>query len=156
MRGERELPALPDQRLAEPSLELRPKRITVEACRVLCLVLVERLALHDLTLAGEERRELMLCRLQRGHFGFDAEQLRQKILELRRERDQQLRFFLARERIGTGARAGKARGERSIGLREPGAEDRVQPPQAGRGIEVAKAQPETELEHREGCHPYCE
>ena len=145
-----------EQRLAEPCLELRAKHIAVEACRVLWLVLVERLALHDLPLAGEERRELMLRRLQRGHFGFDAEQLRQKILELRRERDQQLRFFLACERIGSGARALKAPGERSIGLRKPGAEDRVQTPQAGRGIEVAKAQPETELEHREGCHPYCE
>ena len=98
----------------------------------------------------------MLRRLQSSHFGFDAEQLRQEILQLRRKRDQQLRFALPPERVGIGARAREPRGERGIGLPKPGAEDRVQPLQAGRRIEVAKTEAETELEHREHCHPHCE
>ncbi|HKN07976.1 MAG TPA: hypothetical protein VJ376_00580 [Pseudomonadota bacterium] len=89
----------------------------------------------------------MLRRLQRRDLGLYAEQMRQEILEVRREREQQLRLLLAPECIGLGARRREARTEPRVGAGEQGAEGRVDAGKPIGRIEIGKRQSELKLQH---------
>ena len=77
-------------------------------------VAVERLALHDLALAREQRREFVLDRLQCRHFVLDPEQLRDEVLDVWRDGEQEFRFGEAPERGRIGSRGGQPIRERRI------------------------------------------
>ena len=53
---------------------------------------LDRAALHEQALDRIERRELVVTRLQRPHFGGDAEQLADKVFEMRRQIDEKVRL----------------------------------------------------------------
>lgn len=78
--------------------------VRIEALELRGLDLQQRMALYEQPLHAEHRRELVVRCGQRGGFGLDAEQPRDEILEVRRERDQQFRLRLVRELVGGGAR----------------------------------------------------
>jgi hypothetical protein len=61
---------------------------------------VQGVALDEQALHRPQGRQLVVLRGQRPCFGLDAEKLREKILELRSERDQEFGFRLG----GGGAR----------------------------------------------------
>ena len=88
------------------------QRGRVERGRGVRAVRVHRLALHELALDDVERRELVMPRLERAHLVADAEQRGEEVLEMRRERDQELGLGLAVERIGRVAGGGEARRQR--------------------------------------------
>ena len=89
------------------------------------------LALHELALDAVERRQLVVARRERLDFRLDAEQLRDESLEVRREREQQLRFLLRRQRRGLGARARSSRSRSAASLSARlGEEAPVEPQQA--------------------------
>src|SRR6516162_11134702 len=71
---EAELSVQRGQRLADERFQPQTQCIGVEASRIVGLVLVHRFALHDLALAGKERRQLALRRLQSAYLALDAEE----------------------------------------------------------------------------------
>ena len=100
---------------------------------------VHRLALDEQALDRVERRKLVVARLERAHLGFDAEQRRDEILEVRRERDQQLRLVLARSSAsGRCARRGEPVGERRVSAAQVRDEQRVDARRALADVEVGE------------------
>ncbi len=95
----------------------------------------------------------MLRSLENGDFALDAEEPGEPILEMRRERDQELRFLQPRQRRGIGARGRKPCRQACIGVIDPRTKRVIDPAQAGAGVEVVKGQSETGLEHQgiQGC-----
>ena len=80
---------MPGNGAPSAAFELGAQRRAVERRGVVGLVRVHRLALDELPLDGEQRRQLVMARLERVHLRRDAEQLREEVLEVRRQRDQQ-------------------------------------------------------------------
>ena len=78
---------------------------------------------------------------------IDPEQARDPILEVRGERDQQLRLLQSRQCRGIDARGCQARGERSIGVSEPCHERGIHAAKSRAGIQVLKGQSEIGFEH---------
>ena len=79
-------------RLADQRLELARQRRAVDARPRRFLDPLDGAALHEQALDRIERRQRVMPRLQRPHLGRDAEQLAEKILEMRRQIDQQIEF----------------------------------------------------------------
>ena len=118
---ERELGVASGQRRADARAELARQRRAVERRGGVRLVRVHRLALDEQALDREQRRELVMRRLQRAHLGLDAEQLREEVLEVRRDGEQQVGLGLrrrapsgrrGRRRAAPPARRPRARGAR--------------------------------------------
>ena len=145
---ERDLATLSRERFAEYRLQLATKRGAVERRGVFELVFVECLALHDLALAGEHGRELVLRFLQGGHFGRNAEQLRDEILDVRRERDKKVGLALAPQRMGLCAPGSEPRRKRSVCRLEMRNERRVQAREPRARVEVVERQSESKVQHK--------
>ena len=137
---EGELAAQPHRRRADSRFELGAQRLAVEGRRLVGLVAVQRLALDDLALAGVDRRELVLRRLQRRDFRFDAEQPGDPVLEVRRNRDQKLRFRESSQRVGRAARGDQARAQRCVGVREMLEKRRVDAAKPGIRVQLGKSE----------------
>ena len=87
---ERELALDAIERGAHQRFELLPEARAVEACDVDGLVAIHRLALDERALHCVQRRELVMARLQRQDFRFDPEKMRDEVLDVRRDGDQEL------------------------------------------------------------------
>jgi hypothetical protein len=92
----RELERLDAFSRADRSVDCGTQRGAVERRRDIGLVGIHRLALHELSLDGVERRQRVVLRLERLDVGDDAEQAGEKVLDVRRDVDQQRGFFLRR------------------------------------------------------------
>ncbi len=141
-------PGKPSSGAPRRGLQLGAQRVAVEAGRLVGLVLVHRLALHNLAFACVQRRKLVLRLLQGSDFRFDAEQQRDKILQMRRDGDQQRRLLAAVERGR--ARAGGDEPLRQSGIRraQEREERRVDASKALGRVQVRKSQSKSELQHQ--------
>jgi hypothetical protein len=132
------------ERLAESGDQRRFQRDRVDGRRGVRLVCVHRLALNEQALAGEQRRQLVVACRQLADLFADAEQLGGEVLEVGRDRDQQFRFGLWRERVGGRARRLHACAQVGVSDTEVGKESGVQAQQAGAGVELAELQVESQ------------
>jgi len=119
------------ERLAKQRLELRGQCWPVLARRLLGGDLARRLALHELALAGVQRRQRVVARLQGAHLGADAEQLADEVLQIRPKADQQLAVSLVVQRSGLRPTGEQPLGKRLIARGQPVQERLIQPGQAG-------------------------
>ncbi len=87
-------------------------------------------------------------RLQRADRLADAEQRRDEVLEMRRERDQELGLGLAIERIGRVAGGGEARRQRRIGFVQCLDKAAVQHRQTVARVEVREGEAMVEYRYR--------
>src|SRR5262249_2112343 len=120
---------------AERDGERRRQRRPVEARRRLGLPGLERLALDEQALAGEDRGETMMALGQIQQLAPDAEEPGDEIFQGRRQLDEEGRFLLARGRLG--ARGGEALAQ--LGG-ESAEERRVDPRQAFAGVEIGEGE----------------
>jgi len=132
----------------EPHLQRTAQSRTVERQRRVALVCVDRLALDELAAHGEQRRQLVVAGFERAHVGADAEQLRDEILDMRRDGDQQLGFRLARQRIGLGARDQQPVGQHRIGRAQVIDEQRIDTCRTSDGMEVGERDAVGERKHQ--------
>src|SRR6185437_812472 len=79
-------------------------------------------------------------------FVLDREELRDEAVEVRRDRDQELRLGLRRERVGIRARGRPTRMERRVRLGEPGRERAIDARETGGVVEVLEEEIEGEAE----------
>jgi hypothetical protein len=75
------------------------------------------------------------------HLRLDAEQFRDEIVQMRRQRDQQLGFLLVRQHGGLPARRAQLLAQRIVSARERGQERCVNPHQTVARVEVGERQP---------------
>ena len=122
---------LRERKLAEFSAEdagqLRAQRQPVDPGGLLQLDLMQRLPLHEQSLATEQRREFVVPRGQRVHLGLNIEQFGNEIVEVRRQRNQQFGFLLDGERSGMRARVDESLTKQSVRRRECACECGVEP-----------------------------
>ena len=137
------------KRPAEPGCQPGFESGAVQARRFVGLDFVHGAALHEQALYRVQRREFRVARRQRLRLGLDAEQCRDEVLQMRRERDQQLRFRLLRQRIGLGARGDQTFGQGRIALFQVFQERRIDARKPCARIQVGKG--EAEIEHRWTC-----
>jgi hypothetical protein len=123
---------------ADRSFDVPAQRGVVEPLRGVGSIGVHRLALDKLPLHDIKRRELVMEPLERAHFGLDTEQEREKVLEVRSDRDKEFRLCLAVQRVGMPARGGQTIGERRIGRREMGDEELIDARGAVHRIEIGE------------------
>ena len=97
--GESQLERSQPLRLIQQRVQLRAQSGAIEHRCDIDLVGVHRLSLHELPPHGEHRRPFVMPRFERTYVGLDVEQLREKVLHVRRHVDQQRRFVFARQRI---------------------------------------------------------
>ena len=116
-------------------LELAGERLAVEARRGLGLMGLQRLALDEKPLAGEDRRQSVMALGQFPQLAADAEEAADEILEMGRQLDQEGRFLLARQRRRTGRQQALAE-LRGQALEE----ERIDARQAFAGIEIGEGQ----------------
>ena len=140
----------PGKGLAEFRFQLASQRRAVKARRRFGLVAVQGLALDDLALAGKQRRQFMLRCLQRREFGLDAEELAEEILDMRCQREQELRFLPAPEGVLIDPRRGEPGAESRVGSGKLGAEGGVDAGESRSRIQIGKRQSEFELQHPAG------
>ncbi len=118
----------------------RAQRGAVERRSGVGLVRVHRLALDELALDGEERRELVVPRLQRAHLGLDAEQRRRgSPRDAAPSAISSVRLGLARERVRVARAAARRSASAASALREMRDEQRVDARRALRRVEVGEA-----------------
>ena len=92
------------QRLPEQGFEFAAHCRTVDTCSGIGLVLVHGLALHEQALDAVERRQLVMLPGQGSNFGRDTEQLSDKIIEMRRQCQQQFGFIFCSKGFCTAPR----------------------------------------------------
>jgi hypothetical protein len=90
----------------------------------------------------------MLRFLQGSDFGFNAEQQRDKVLQMRRNGDQQRRFVAAVERRPVGACRDQPFRQPGIGGAQEREERRIDASKPRGRVQVGKSQSESELQHR--------
>jgi len=73
-------------------------------------------ALHEEPLDGIERRELVVALRQRARLGLDAEEPRDEILDVRRQRDQEVGFLPRLELREVAPRRQQARVQAGVGF----------------------------------------
>ena len=137
------------ERAAEPGLELRLQRGPVELRRVVGLHLVRGAALDELALDRVQGRELVVARGERAELRLDAEQVGEKIVQMRRDLEDQRRFGLAVEARGILARSGEVRQQRAraglVGGPEVVPEGRVELDQPVAAVELGEGEAEGKL-----------
>jgi len=116
--------------LAERRSELALEREAVKLFRLARRIAVHRLALNELPLHLVERRKLVVAGDERPDLGFDPEQTRDEMLEVRREVEQQRRFEPGYERAGIAACVREPLVERRIAFHQRRDEMLVEPDQA--------------------------
>ena len=144
---ERELERLDADRGAEHAVELGAQRGSVDQCGGVRFVRVHRLALDELALDGKQRRQRVVARLEGTHFGLDAEQLRDEVLDVRGDVDQQRGLVLARKRVRRRARGEQAIRQSLVSLAQLRDEPRVEACRPLRRIEVGKFEREGRIQH---------
>ena len=115
--------------------------MAVELGGVGLLHFLDRAALHEKPLHRIERREPLVPRLQRADLAGDAEEVADKIFEMRRQIDEKIGFVLAVERIGLGARRHQPVVQRRLDggeMRDKGA---VEPHQPVALVKIGKTEP---------------
>jgi hypothetical protein len=85
----------------------------------------------------------MMFRGKRARLGFDAEELRDEILYVRRGRDQEIRLFLRRRRLRAGRDQALAQG--SVALAEKVQKGRVDARESFALVQIVEADPEAEV-----------
>ena len=118
----------------------------VELGRLLGLHLVRGAALHELALDAVERGELAVAGGERAEFGLDAEQLRKKIVQMRRDLDDQRRFGL-RIKVVSRARGFELRSQRGFRGAEMVQESGIEPDKAVAFVEFREGQAVSKLQH---------
>ena len=140
------------QRRADQIFERTAQLVAVDRRRLRGRNALHRAALHEEALHRIERRKRVVPRLQRADFRPDAEEVGQKILEMRRQIDQQVGLVLGRERCGIAPRRDEAVMQRHIARREMGDEGRVERHEPVAGIKPREGeavfQGEIEVAHR--------
>ena len=125
-------------------------RFDVDFGRIRRLDLVQRAALHEQALDRVKRSELVMARGERLHLGFDAEQASDKIIEMRRDRDQQIRLGLRRQRGRVGTTREQPVAQCGVGFAEEREECGVEPSQSVSRVEIFERKMEVEPQHRKG------
>jgi hypothetical protein len=138
--GERELAVDAFRPNADARLDVARERRAIECRRFVRLVLVHRLALDERPLHRVQRRELVMARLQRKNIDLDSKKVRDEVLEVRCQRDQELRLGLCRQRRWIGAGGDEPVRQRRVGLRKVRQEERVDARGALDRIEVGEGQ----------------
>ena len=138
--GKTQLRELP----AEQLLELAAQCMRVEAGGLIGTEFLGGAALHEQPLHAIERRQCPVARLQRAHLAANSEQRGDETFELGRERDDEIRYRLARELFGRGARGHQPVMQIRITGLEHVDEAAVKPQQAVAAVEVLEPQAETE------------
>src|SRR5436853_2025340 len=123
--------------------ELLRGRRRIEACELGGLDLVQRAALHELALHRVERSKLVMLLGERLRFALDAKKLGGEILDVRRQRDQELRLRGTRRRLR--ARSGKLVRQSAIGSGEVIDERAIEPDQALALVQVGEGDAEAKL-----------
>ncbi len=113
------------------------------ALQLLGLHLVQSSALHELALHQVQRRERVVPLGERARLGLDAEELREKILYVRRQRHEEIRLVLRSGRISP--RGKQPIAQRHVGLAEEGKEGRVDAQQAAAFVQVLEPDVESKL-----------
>ncbi len=126
------------ERLAQCGFELGAQRCAVERFRGLGPIRIHRLALDELALHDVKRRELVVQRFELTHFRLDPEQRRDKVLEVRSDRDQEIGFLLACQRVRVSARRIETIGERRVGGRKMSGEQFIDPRGAFDRVEIGE------------------
>ena len=91
-----------------------------------------------------------MLRLERAHLGVDAEQRGEKVLQVRPERNQQLGFALAVQRVGVRARRDQAGREGRVRRAQMRDEQPVDARRAVDRVQVGEGQAVRELEGADG------
>ncbi len=122
------------------------ERGSVELGRLLGLHLVGGAALHELALDAVERGEFVVAGGKGAEFGLDAEQLGEKIVQVRRDLEDQRRFGF---RIETGSRARgfELRSQRGFRGAEMVQECGIEPGKAVALVEFREGQAVGKLQH---------
>ena len=103
------------QRRIEQAFDLGGERGTVQRGGLIGSDAADRLFLNELALEGEQWLDVAVPGLQSADFRGDSEQIPQKILDVRREVDNQVGVPLARKRAGVCARLHESIEQRDIG-----------------------------------------
>src|SRR5690606_19219492 len=128
--------------------ELRAQRLlegrAVERGGFFRFHLTQCLALYEAAAAFVDRRELVVAGGERRDFGPNAEELADEVLEMRRERDQELRLGFGRQ--GVRIRAGGLGPGGQSGVRRPQrlAERGIEPQKAVARVEIAELETESQ------------
>ena len=136
------------ERLAQQRFDFVPQGWAVEGHGNVRLVGVHRLALHEKTLHRVQRCKLVMRRFESTYVGLDAEQAREKVLEVRTDRDQQLGFVLARQSLRIRAGRDEARRNSSVRLAKVRDEKSVDAPRALRRIQIGECETRKKNERR--------
>ena len=130
------------ERRSDTGCQLGFERRSVDGCGFFGLYLGHCTALHEHAFAAVQRRQLMMALGQCPHLRFDAEQTRQKILEMRRQRDQQFRLRLAGQ-VGGGFSRAASSCARKAGSLSPSEfeESRIDTDQPGTVVKIAECEP---------------
>jgi hypothetical protein len=103
-------------------------------------MLLERRALDELALAVMDRRQGVLRLARRGHLGADAEELRDEVLHLGAEVQEEVSLRLAVQALGVGASGEEPRLQIGVPPVQPSQEGPVQPLEALAPVEVLEVQ----------------
>ncbi len=122
----------------------------VERCRLVRLDLVAGAALHEMALDRVQRRKLVMACGERAEFRPDAEQLGEKVIEVRRDLEDQRRFGLGVERRGIFPRGREPRFQRRVGGAEKIEKGGVELFEAGAAVEFGEGEAERRLQHPVG------
>ena len=146
MRRERELV----ERAAEERRQLALERGAIERLGVGRLDARAGAPLHELPLDRVERRELVVPAGEGEDLVGDAEKLREKPLEVRREIEQELRLGFRVQRLGVGAPRAEPPGERGVGSLQECDEMSVEPDEAWPAVEILEREAVGELQGQGG------
>jgi hypothetical protein len=140
VRREGELVEAPAEALAQLALQ----RGAVERLRVFRRDPRGGATLDELALDRVDGRGLVVPASERGELGADAEELREKMLQAWRNRQDQRRLLLGRQGRRIGARRLEPRAERGVGGAECGEKCAIECDEAVAAVEIGKIQPEAE------------
>ena len=132
---------------AEQHGQLRAQCEAVHDRGIRSLVLVHGLALHEQTLATEQRCKLVVTCRQHTNFRLDTEQFRDEIFNVRRQCYQQFGLLLGGERFRIKARFAQALAQRAIGGAQRVHEFSVEFQQPAALIKIGKLQIKTGAQH---------
>ena len=132
---------------AENVTQLPLKRNRVERRGLGGLDFGARAPLYEVSFDEVKRRKLVVPACEREHFIGDAEELREKSLQVRSEIEQQRRFGFRLERVRIRTRGSEPRGERRVSGTEELDEPAVDRGEPRAGVEVFEREAPGELEH---------
>jgi len=126
------------------------QRVSVKAGGDISLVFGHRAALHELALHAKQRLEFEVAAAQFRRRVLDVEELRDEGIEMRADRDQQVRFFLVGQRLRVRPGGHEAVAEAGVGGTQVLEEDAIEAAKALGVVEVREPEPECKVEFRGG------